>query len=314
MYRSLYDNDDVVTTYPRPTPVRNRHHLASPNQMRFPLLFAVPTDDSRDRVCVYQATLLRDGPDRWGDTPSVYLVAPYRIFHGHHDDQWPDQAFVRRRDPSTVDERPNHDVLLVADYPAVHRSMYGGEETQPERRALYRGRWRHGAATVMSMYCSAAIPVLRFDGHGQLGPWPAARFNRLPLTPATMADVRMWARRWDPRFFGAAEEAGAGGESEEEEEAEPVPVLFPAPPPRAAAAREPTTLPPLPAFVADALIADAVARGLACPITLEPIAPDVPAAVTPCYHVFDADALSVWVSQHIAAGTPPACPTCKAPI
>ena len=311
MYRSY---DDVVTTYP--SPVRNRHHLNQPG-MRFPLLFAVPTDDSRDRVCVYQATLLRDGPDRWGDTPSVYLVAPYRIFHGHNDDQWPDQAFVRRRDPHAVDERPNHDVLLVADYPAVHRSMYGGEETQPERRALYRGRWRHGAATVMSMYCSAAIPVLRFDGHGQLGPWPAARFNRLPLTPATMADVRMWARRWDPRFW-----AGAGGESEEEEEAEPVPVLFPAPPPRettppvvshsAATVREPTGA--LPAFVADALIADAVARGLACPITLEPIAPDVPAAVTPCFHVFDADALSVWVSQHIAAGTHPACPTCKAPL
>jgi hypothetical protein len=179
------------------------------------------------------------------------------------------------------------------------------------------------------MYCSAAIPVLRFDGHGYLAPWPAVRFNRLPLTPATMADVRMWARRWDPRFF-ASEAAGAGGESEEEEEAEPVPVLFPAPPPRAAAAAAPvvshsaatvassTTVvshsAALPAFVADALIADAVARGLSCPITLEPIAPDVPAAVTPCYHVFDADALSVWVSQHIAAGTPPACPVCKVRI
>jgi hypothetical protein len=291
--------------------------------MRFPLLFAVPTDDSRDRASIYQATLLRDGPDRWGDTPSVYLIAPYRIFHGHNDDQWPDQAFVRRRrDPHAAEERPNHDVLLVADFAPRSTGLY---EDTPARRAFYHGTWRHSGATVLSMYCSAAIPVLRFDGHGYRAPWPTARFNRLPLTPATMADVRDWVRRWDPRFF-ASEAAGAGGESDsEEEEAPAVPVLFPAPPPRAAAAatsvvshsaaREPTGAAPvastLPAFVATALVADAIARGLACPITLEPITPDTATTVTPCYHVFDADALSIWVA---AATTPPACPTCKAPI
>lgn len=289
--------------------------------MRFPLLFAVPTDDSRDRVSIYQATLLREGPDRWGDSPSVYLVAPYRIFHGHDDAQWPDDAFVRRRDPRVADERPNHDVLLVADYPS--RPAYFGEEasTMSERRALYRGTWRHDAATVFSMYCSAAIPILRFSGHSYLAPWPSARFNRLPLTRASLELVRAWVRRWDPRGWTDDAAAAAAGynSSDSEEEAAPATVLLP---PRAPVApvREPTVpvvaVPaptPLPLFVAAALVADARNRDLACPITLEPINPDT-AAVTPCYHVFDADALSVWVSQHVAAGTDPACPVCKVRI
>ena len=305
--------------------------------MRFPLLFAVPTDDSRDRVSIYQATLLREGPDRWGDSPSVYLVAPYRIFHGHDDAQWPDEAFVRTRDPRVADERPNHDVLLVADYPS--RPAYFGEEATatpwvtgptatpwvtgptvtPDRRPLYRGTWRHDAATVFSMYCSAAIPILRFNGHGYLSQWPSARFNRLPLTRASMDLVRAWARRWDPRGWTDDAAAAAGyNSSDSEEEAVPalVPVLLP---PRAVAApavaAPVATAPvaaPLPLFVTAALIADARNRNLACPITLEPINPDT-AAVTPCYHVFDADALSVWVAQQLAhdGATAATCPVCK---
>lgn len=307
--------------------------------MRFPLLFAVPTDDSRDRVSIYQATLLREGPDRWGDSPSVYLVAPYRIFHGHDDAQWPDDAFVRRRDPRVADERPNHDVLLVADYPS--RPAYFGEEAAatpwvtgptatpwvtghsatPERRPLYRGTWRHDAATVFSMYCSAAIPILRFNGHSYLAPWPSARYNRLPLTTASMELVRAWARRWDPRGWTDDAAAAAGyNSSDSEEEAVPalVPVLLPsraaavpAPAVQAVAAQAAPTVAALPLFVTAALIADAVSRSLACPITLEPINPDT-AAVTPCYHVFDADALSIWVAQQL--DTDPACPVCKVRI
>jgi hypothetical protein len=135
--------------------------------------------------------------------------------------------------------------------------------------------------------------------------------------------VRTWARRWDPRGWTDDAAAAAGyNSSDSEEEAVPalVPVLLPsrAPTVPAAPVREPTvpvpTVPvptaPLPLFVVTALVADAVSRSLACPITLEPINPGT-AAVTPCYHVFDADALSVWVSQHVAAGTNPVCPVCK---
>jgi hypothetical protein len=300
-----YDDPPLVITYP----VRTQ---AQAQAMRFPLLFAVPTDDSRDRVSIYQATLLREGPDRWGDTPSVYLVAPYRIFHGHNDEQWPDQAFVRHREAVPSDERANHDILLVADWSI---RSFDEERRAPERRALYRGAWRHDASTVFSMYCSSAIPILRFSGHGYLSPWPTAHYNRLPLTRASLDLIRTWVNRWDPRRWAVAGDTYNSSDSEEEAVPVPVPVLLPAPTPRLLPLRSETAPmgAALPAFVVAALIADAVRRTLACPITLEPIAPDT-ATVTPCYHVFDGDALSVWVSQHIAAGTPPACPTCKAPI
>jgi hypothetical protein len=44
---------------------------------------------------------------------------------------------------------------------------------------------------------------------------------------------------------------------------------------------------------------------------MEPITPDT-ATVTPCYHVFDADALSAWVAQQIDREGAATCPTCKA--
>jgi hypothetical protein len=302
-------------------------------QMRFPLLFAVPTDDARDRVSIFQATLLREGPDRWGDSPSVYLIAPYRIFHGHDDAQWPDEAFVRTRDGRAADERPNHDVLLVADYPS--RPRYYGEEAatdalltqrEPERRAMYRGSWRHDAATVFSMYCSAAIPILRFISHSYLAPWPTARFNRLPLIRASPELVRAWVRRWDPASW-TRDVVASSSDDEATPEPEPIPSLLPVPLPApvpavasqavasqvAAVAAPLPQVATLPTFVAAALIADAVHRDLACPITMEPINPDT-ATVTPCYHVFDADALSAWVAQQLAAAGPATCPVCKVRI
>ena len=41
-----------------------------------------------------------------------------------------------------------------------------------------------------------------------------------------------------------------------------------------------------------------------CPITLEPISP-LTAAVTSCYHVFDANAITSWIATHSE------CPVCK---
>jgi hypothetical protein len=272
--------------------------------MDFPLLFAVPTDDGRDRVSVYQTTLLREGPDRWGESPSVILVTPYRIFHGHHDSQWPDDAYIRHAPVAAADAATltRHDVLLVTDasHPdseGVHRHPEGvhRQTVYPERVhrfAIYRGPWRFSGSTVFSMYCSIAIPLLTFTGHEHLRPWPTARFNRLPVHPASLDFIRAWVRRWDPATWSA-----------EEDRTDPVPVLRP----------EPESTNPLPTFVTDALIADAIRRGLTCPITLEPITP-TNATVTPCYHVFDADALSTWVAQHLDRDAIPTCPACKAPL
>jgi hypothetical protein len=274
--------------------------------MRFPLLFAVPTDDSRDRVSVFSTALLREGPDRWGDTPSVFLVAPYRIYHGHDDSQWPDTAFVRDRTAAAATDEvflPNHDVMLVADYSTDN---YEGPSVQ--RRVVYRGPWRHVDATVFSMYCATAIPVLRFNGHGYLNPWPTARFNRLPLEPASLDLIRTWVRRWNPEVWQSEIENTDDGEIVH------LPRLIPSPlpPPPAVAPSSVASPAPFPAFVSAALVADAVRRNLSCPITLEPINPET-ATVTSCYHVFDADALSRWVAQQ-PEDTPPTCPTCKTPL
>jgi hypothetical protein len=334
----------LVTTYLPSNP--NHNH-----RMRLPLLFAVPVDDTLDRVSVYQTTLLREGPDRWGDTPSVYLIAPYRIYHGHDDSEWPDRAFVRERGPAAAADAArlsNHDVMLVADYPAVAAAEESWHPAPPQphsisRHVLYRGPWRTGNATVFSMYCATAIPVLQFNGHGYRRPWPMSQFNRLPLVPASIPLVRAWHGRWDPAVWRLdidAEEAAAGGvaagahhhrdrfNSVDSDSDDALPALFSLI--AATTAAGPTTAPPvaapaphvvshsavastatLPSFVSEALVADAVRRGLACPITMEPITPEK-AAVTPCYHVFDADALSAWVAQQPEDAA--TCPTCKARI
>ena len=282
--------------------------------MQFPPLFAVatarPIHDNRlllqqlqqqqqqqppDRVSIYQATLIRDGPDRWGESPSIYLVAPYRIYHGTQDRQYPDDTYVSsgRRPPSW----PRNDVMLLVDMPVG--------ETEIHRRIIYQGPWEQSGSTVFSMYCGSPIPLLEFPASTP-PVWPPAYFNRLPLTPITQNQLRFWSRRWDPDTWsetaspspramsgGGASSGGAssGGAIAATTVATTVPIT--------------TTLP---LFVAELIIQDAHRRGLTCPITMDPISPTqtTPLAVTPCYHVFTASALEVWFSVG-----DPSCPVCK---
>jgi len=60
----------------------------------------------------------------------------------------------------------------------------------------------------------------------------------------------------------------------------------------------------LPKFVATLLIEDAIREKKDCSITMEPIAAAA-ATVTSCYHVFDKDAITTWLS------TNKTCPVCK---
>jgi len=291
--------------------------------MQFPPLFAVaapaatpttathataPIYDNRqqpDRVSIYQATLIRDGPDRWGESPSIYLVAPYRIYHGTQDRQYPDDTYVSsgRRPPSW----PRNDVILLADAAAATTG-----ETEIHRRVIYQGPWEQSGFTVFSMYCGSSIPVLDFPAAGTGVPattaWPPAYFNRLPLTPITQNQLRFWSHRWDPDTWpetrgsgpshnpgpGPRAMSGGGGGAP------------PAAPPASRATVPITTV--LPLFVAELVIHDAHHRGLTCPITLDPISPTqtTPLAVTPCYHVFTAAALEAWFSVG-----DPSCPVCK---
>ena len=277
--------------------------------MQFPPLFAVatPIHDNRlllqqqqpqpDRVSIYQATLIRDGPDRWGESPSIYLVAPYRIYHGTQDRQYPDDTYVSsgRRPPSW----PRNDVMIVVDTPVG--------ETEIHRRVIYQGPWEQSGSTVFSMYCGSPIPLLEFPASTPPA-WPPAYFNRLPLTPITQNQLRFWSHRWDPDTWSEtspspspsprAMTGGGGASSSRTATATPVPT------PRATVPITTT----LPLFVAELIIHDAHHRGLTCPITMEPISPTqtTPLAVTPCYHVFTASALEAWFSVG-----DPSCPVCK---
>jgi hypothetical protein len=61
----------------------------------------------------------------------------------------------------------------------------------------------------------------------------------------------------------------------------------------------------LPAFVARALLRDAMSGDQTCPITMEALEEGA-ASVTSCFHVFSRDALAEWVARQGAS-----CPVCK---
>lgn len=70
---------------------------------------------------------------------------------------------------------------------------------------------------------------------------------------------------------------------------------------------EQLTVPPppqLPAFVAELIVKDAVARSLQCPITMTPFEECTKLTVTSCYHTFEAVALETWMFTHTT------CPAC----
>jgi hypothetical protein len=74
-------------------------------------------------------------------------------------------------------------------------------------------------------------------------------------------------------------------------------------------APEPEQGPPptIPHFVAQALVQALIRKEEVCPITQEPFAACESVSVTPCFHSFDGNALSIWSQTHIE------CPVCKGP-
>lgn len=83
--------------------------------------------------------------------------------------------------------------------------------------------------------------------------------------------------------------------------APPVAAVAAPPPPQS---QPPAALPP---HIVALVVANAVATGATCPITMEPITA-AEAAVTHCGHVFQAAALQTWLLRH------PHCPECRAPV
>ena len=270
---------------------------------------------------------------------TIIQVSPYRIFRGpdehagHGDEE--DTFLIQGRFGVPASEYENPPVTLCTEMPpdrdhdrSTHGSYYYdfeqariGRERDRSRDpgpVVYRGPWRHAGLTVFSMYCGRPIPLLEFNHPADID-WPGPQFNRALAVPASgRVIVPVWARRWNPASWeaeiaeyynarvgrltppppAAAASGGAGGGSRR-------PAPAPAPAPAAAVV-------PLPSFVADLIIADAVAKGATCPITMEPLTKET-ARVTPCYHVFDATALAAWAASNEESPTP-ICPQCRSRI
>ena len=259
-----------------------------------PPLFA--TRRSNHTVELWEAHLLdRDGhanADPWSHQPSapVYRITPHTL-HSYGDRLAP--PAILRQEPT-----PQHatHVVLVADVPR------GYSHRPYDSEVIFRGPWWFAQRTIHSWFHPIPIPVLEFENARE---WPAEGDNRLRVLPTNDMDaLRPWIRRWHAPIPMSDEEEAAPPRQRRREREERQAAAAAAP----AAARAPAA-PAVPKFVADALIAAAVASTAACPITLEPITP-ASAAATTCFHVFDANAIASWLASDESHG---ACPTCKAP-
>ncbi len=309
-----------------------------------PQLFAVHTgrstgffpDLTTGRLALFQARLC-DGPGGGSAHPSPWLdrglpaesyrISAYRLHTGSGDDGDFASAFVvegRFGHPHTGEQQ----VTLFNEErgpppTASHRGGYGygydgyGYDDDYVGRAaaeksIYRGPWRYSGYTLFSMYCATPIPIVVFvgvDNHADIA-WPTPFYNRVTVTAGDRTIIRIWANRWNPATWTTeiedAYEARAARRA-------------PAPAPAAAArggggggaARPPAVAPPPPKFVTDLIVADAVAKGATCSITMEPLRIDK-TTVTACYHLFDTDALNAWAAAAAAEGGPATlCPQCR---
>jgi hypothetical protein len=182
--------------------------------------------------------------------------------------------------------------FIIPDRPA---NMYMPHVSlmTPDRHNIYMGECRPSEVSIYSVYYAEPIPVFVFRDDVE---WPIIGDNVLRTFAGDRDAYRFWLRRWDPDAVHDAYVMVRDGEPARAAPEPQRPQTAPLP------ASQPASLP---AFVADALIAAAVNTAATCPITMEPINHKT-AAVTSCYHVFDATALTSW----FAAGNT-TCPTCK---
>lgn len=203
--------------------------------------------------------------------------------------------------PHRIGQKDPLPSFIIPDRPA---NLYMPHVTlmNPDRHVFYSGECRPSELSIYSVYFPEPVPLYVFGG-GDNDHWPNIGDNVLRTFPGDRAAYRFWLRRWDPdavhddyvtiRDGPSTPPARPSSELPRPQHTPTLPVATAAP------------LAPLPSFVADALIQAAVTANATCPITMEPITKEK-ATVTPCYHVFDATALTSWC----AAGNT-TCPTCK---
>lgn len=292
----------------------------------FPYVFAISCGpDPESHVRIYQATLLQESPGLYSDSPPIYNISPYRIFQPSDvstymaqllepDDGWTVQLATDRETPTPPRRRMERELPI----------LYPSPLTAPTREIFFQGHWTATGRAILSMFCSTAIPILEFDGSFR-GSWPRHPIQPTSLTVCGAEVFRAWQHRWEAdswedaiaREFAEHESPPLishslmGGPSMDDDTSLP----------RSPRASAPATAPPprsppqltrpatIPTFVQDAVIRDAIARAAICPITMEPLTSPSRIALTPCFHLFDAAALSSWRASGEAK-----CPTCRSTL
>jgi hypothetical protein len=282
------------------------------NHDRFPPIFAITTDRYRGRtsnhhdMLVWVFTTERLHHHRHShyyagggsSSSNTYTVAPHR-FRTEQYGRSPPAFYVQH-------DIPNHayrwdPVTLVYDRRRATQ--------QPEHSMTTR--WLFTGTMIFSMSHSEPIPLLDLERAEELLQAMADSDNELHVHEGGRDAQRMWERRWT--FIDIEEEIAEEEEADRRRErrarraaaaaaavqVQPLPVQSP-----------PTQIPtPIPKFVADLIIADAVAKAATCPITMDPLK-IATAAVTTCFHVFDANAIASWLASDAGNGT---CAVCRTP-
>jgi hypothetical protein len=229
------------------------------------------------------------------------------LFEAHRLNQEGSRHYSIRMRPSTrfrhwYDEHPGFlmedadasewfdRTTFILDRPGRNRGYMLAPPDEWDQVREVHMRWRFSGAVIYSMLCPDPIPILNMEHSEYL---QVTMVNEMRIVPATRVIYRVWRRRWDPEFVAreieTAIEVRVALRRDVEHERLHTPV--------AAAV-------PVPKFVADALVTAAVAAEAICPITMEPITA-ASAAVTSCFHVFEANAIAIWLTTNHS------CPTCK---
>jgi hypothetical protein len=265
--------------------------------MTLPRIFAVQRHDD---AYLFESRRLDDDPQYWvGGDEGCFEIRPYS-----HDTRGMGIVAPSRERDSGGRCR----VFIVEESDRRrHPDYWHRNDFNPYRRETIV-RWQTVGSAIHLMSSPIPIPVLEFDAD-----LPCTDRNRVHVVPSRPRDLEMWWEHWNPtrpidrhryesenesdserdirrRQRRARRGAAAGGGAAAAPPAPPPPVAEPA---------------PIPKFVADTLIRDAVSRAATCPITMEPLAPET-TAVTSCFHLFERDAIAAWMAQ---AGN--CCAVCK---
>lgn len=272
--------------------------------MTLPPLFAVARG-SRD-LYLFEARRLHDDPRYWAgggpDAHETFEISPHFLNGDMPGFVAPDPEGQRAGRGGRVNVR------IVDD------RFRGGRRHHDEWRYINHYidlipreevvTWHTTGFAVFTMLRPHPIPLIEMEVD-----LPCTDRNRIHFVRGSPRDVRAWWEHWNPARLIAM--IGTESDSEDEEErrrrrerrraaraaaaaaAAPATPALAAPGPRMQGTPSP---PPIPKFVAEALVRDAVSNAAACPITMEPLKTDT-TAVTACFHLFERDAIAAWMIQ-----------------